>query len=105
MLSYSVSQRTREIGIRMAIGAPSRAVAGLVLMQSMRLAFIGGAAGSVLALGAWSVLASRLFFMTTFDGLAFVIGLLVPLASAAAAAYVPARRAARVDPAITLGYD
>ncbi len=105
VLAYSVSQRTREIGIRMAIGAPRSAVAGLVLMQSMRLAFIGSAAGSVLALGAWSVLASRLFFMKTFDGLAFFVGMLVPLASAAVAAYVPARRAARVDPANTLRYD
>jgi predicted permease len=105
VLSYSVSQRTREIGIRMAIGAPRSAVAGLVLTQSMRLAFIGCTAGSVLALGAWSVLASRLFFMKTFDGLAFFVGLLVPLASAAVAAYLPARRAARIDPANTLRYD
>ena len=105
VLSYSVSRRTREIGIRLAIGAPRRAVAGTVLMQSMRLAFIGSAAGSVLALGAWSVLASRLFFMKTFDSTAFFVGLLVPLASAAVAAYVPARRAARVDPATSLRYD
>jgi predicted permease len=105
VLSYSVSQRTREIGIRMAIGAPAKAVAGLVLKQSMRLALIGSAAGLVLALAVWRILASRLFFMGAFDGMAFVVGVLVPLASAALAAYVPTRRALSVDPASTLRHD
>ena len=76
----------------MAIGAPRGSVARLVLAQSMRLALIGSAAGSVLALGVWRMLASRLFFMSTFDGMAFFVGALVPLAAAAVAAYVrPAR--------------
>jgi predicted permease len=105
VLSYAVSQRTKEIGIRVAIGAPTHAVAGLVLRQSMRLALIGSATGSVLALAVWRILASRLFFMRTFDGMAFVIGVLVPLAAAAGAAYVPTRRALLVDPTITLRHD
>jgi putative ABC transport system permease protein len=105
VLSYSVSQRTREIGIRMAIGAPASAVARLVLTQSMRLALIGGVAGSLLALAVWRILASRLFFIQAFDGIAFFIGVLVPLAAAALAAYVPARRAILVDPITTLRYD
>ena len=105
VLSYSVSQRTREIGIRMAIGAPANAVAVLVLKQSMRLALIGSAAGSVLAFAVWHILASRVFFMRAFDGLSFVAGVLVPLAAAAVAAYVPVRRALLVDPAATLRHD
>jgi predicted permease len=105
VLSYAVSQRTREIGIRMAIGATTSAVAGLVLKQSMKLAVIGSAAGSMLALAVWRILASRLFFMKTFDGVAFFVGVLVPLASAAVAAYVPARRAVLVDPTTTLRHE
>ncbi len=105
VLSYSVSQRTREIGIRMAMGASTTSVAGLVVKQSMRLALIGSAVGAVLALGVWQLLASRLFFMASFEPMAFLIGLLVPLAAAAVAAYVPARRAVLVDPTISLRYD
>lgn len=105
VLSYSVSQRTREIGIRLAIGAAPVAVARLVLKQSMRLALIGGAAGSVLAFGVWRILSSRLFFMSTFDGVAFFVGALVPLAAAGVAAYIPARRAMRVDPMVALRYE
>jgi len=105
VLSYSVSQRTREIGIRMAIGATAGAVARLVLKQSMRLALIGGIVGSLLALAVWRLLASRVFFMEAFDGIAFLIGVLVPLAAAALAAYAPARRAILVDPTTTLIYD
>jgi ABC-type antimicrobial peptide transport system permease subunit len=105
VLSYSVSQRTREIGIRMAIGATAGAVARLVLKQSMQLALIGGIVGSLLALAVWRLLASRVFFMEAFDGIAFLIGVLVPLAAAALAAYAPARRAILVDPTTTLRYD
>lgn len=105
VLSYSVSQRTREIGIRLAIGAAPVAVAGLVLKQSMRLALIGGVAGSVLAFGVWRILSSRLFFMSTFDGVAFFVGALVPLAAAGMATYIPARRAMHVDPMVALRYE
>jgi ABC-type lipoprotein release transport system permease subunit len=89
----------------MAMGAPTSAVAALVLRQSMRLAIIGSAAGSILALAVWRLLAARLFFMKTFDGTAFLAGVLVPLASAALAAYVPVRRAVSVDPTTTLRHD
>jgi len=71
----------------------------------MRLAFIGITAGVVMALAVWRILASRLFFIAAFDALAFCAGALVPLAASAAAAYFPARRAARIDPITTLRYD
>jgi len=105
LLSYSVSQRTREIGIRMAIGASTASVAGLVIKQSMQLALIGSVAGAMLALGVWHLLASRLFFMKSFEPVALLIGVLVPLAAAAVAAYVPARRAASVEPTTALRHD
>ncbi len=105
VLSYSVSQRTREIGIRMAIGATRITVVRGVLTQSLRLALIGSTVGSVLALGAWRILSSRLFFMRTFDGMAFFVGVLVPVAAASLAAYIPARRAANVDPMVALRYE
>jgi predicted permease len=105
VLSYSVSQRTREIGIRMAVGASRSAVARLVLKQSLRLAIIGSAAGSVLAIGVWRILASRLFFMRAFDGMAFFVGVLVPVAAASLAAYIPARRATKVDPMVALRHE
>jgi predicted permease len=105
VLSYSVSQRTREIGIRMAIGASGSAVVRLVLKQSLRLAVIGSAAGSVLAMGAWRILASRLFFMRAFDGMAFFVGVLVSVVAACLAAYIPARRATKVDPMVALRYE
>jgi putative ABC transport system permease protein len=105
VLSYSVSQRTREIGIRMAIGATRITVVRGVLRQSLKLALIGSTVGSVLALGAWRILSSRLFFMRTFDGMAFLVGVLVPVAAASLAAYIPARRAAKVDPMVALRYE
>ena len=105
VLSYSVSQRTREIGIRIAMGASRSAVMRLVLKQSLKLGLIGSAAGSVLAMGVWRVLASRLFFMRALDGMAFFFGVLAPLAAASLATYIPARRAMRVDPMVALRYE
>jgi ABC-type lipoprotein release transport system permease subunit len=71
----------------------------------MKLAFIGITACAVMALMVSRILASRLLFIATFDGLAFCAGALVPLAASAAAAYFPARRAARIDPNTTIRYD
>jgi ABC-type antimicrobial peptide transport system permease subunit len=105
VLSNIVSQRTKEIGIRMAMGATSRAVTGLVLRQSMRLAIIGTLAGGVLALGISKILASVLVMINTFDAAAYIGGVSLVLAACAAAAYFPSRRASRIDPLTTLRYD
>jgi predicted permease len=105
VLSYVISQRTKEIGIRMAMGATSSSVAGLVLKQSMRLAMIGALAGSVFAMGISRILASTLVMIDTFDGAAYIGGVSLVLAACAAAAYFPSRRASRIDPLITLRYD
>jgi len=105
VLSYVVSQRTKEIGIRIALGSTSRAVTGLVLRQSMRLAIIGALTGCALALGISRILASVLVMINTFDAAAYIGGVALVLAACAAAAYVPSRRASRIDPLTTLRYD
>jgi predicted permease len=105
VVSCVVSQRTKEIGIRMAMGATSRAVTGLVLRQSGRLAIIGALAGGVLAMGMSKILASVLVMINTFDAAAYIGGVALVLAACAAAAYLPSRRASRIDPLTTLRYD
>jgi predicted permease len=105
VLSYLVSQRTKEIGIRMALGASIGAVTRLVMMQSMRLAVVGIGLGTALALGVSRFLASHLVFVNTFDSLAYAAGGFLVVAAAIGAAYFPSRRAARIDPVTTLRYD
>ncbi len=107
VLSYVVAQRTKEIGIRMAMGASTRAVTGLVLTQCLRLAAIGITIGSALALAAARVLSafSAAITFDVFDRVAYLGAMAVVLAACLAAAFFPARRAARVDPITTLRYD
>jgi hypothetical protein len=105
VLSYVVSQRTKEIGIRMAMGATTGGVAGLVLRQSLKLGIVGTFLGGVLALGVSRIFASGLAMMDTFDGAAYIGGVLLVLAACGAAAYFPSRRAAGIDPIATLRYD
>ncbi len=101
VIGYSVSRRTREIGIRIALGAESGNVLKLVLRQGMTLVVIGGAAGALLAAVAGRLLASVLF-VSPVDPIAFAMALAVLLGVAAFANWVPARRASRVDPMISL---
>ncbi len=105
VVAFAVSQRTKEIGIRMALGATHTAVSSLILKQSMRLAFLGTLVGAALALGMSKALASIIVMVNTFDGLTYIGGALLVLAACAAAGYLPARRATRIDPISTLRYD
>jgi predicted permease len=105
VVAFVVSQRTKEIGIRMALGATGAAVSSLILKQSMKVAFIGTLAGTVLALGMSKLLASRIVMIDTFDALTYLGGTLFVLLACAAAGYLPTRRAARIDPIATLRYD
>jgi ABC-type antimicrobial peptide transport system permease subunit len=105
VISYVITQRTKEIGIRMALGATSGSVTGLMLKQSIKLAGIGILAGGVLALGMSKALASVLVMINTFDGMAYIGGASLVLGACVAAAYSPSRRASRVDPLRTLRYD
>ena len=105
VMAYSVAQRTREIGIRMAIGAAAKDVVQLVMRQGLTLVVIGLVIGLVGALGASRLLRSVLYGEQTFDLITFTLVPLVLFGVAALATWIPARRAARVDPAITLRAD
>jgi predicted permease len=107
VLSYTLTQRTREIGIRMALGATAAAIVRLLMGQSARLAGIGAAIGLAVAFSALKVLSSaiQLSEVSVLDGAAFAGGVALVAAATAFAAYYPARRATRVDPAVTLRAD
>jgi putative ABC transport system permease protein len=105
VLSYSVNQQTREIGIRMAMGAQSGRVLRLVVGQGMRLALAGLVLGVVIALAAMRVLSTLLFGVSAHDPLIFVGVSVALMAAAILACYIPARRAMKVDPMVALRYE
>jgi putative ABC transport system permease protein len=105
LMAYSVQQRTGEIGIRMALGAQSRSIAGLILREGMTLWLAGIALGFVCALAVTHWIRSLLFEVQPTDPLTFIAVAALFCVVAAMACYVPARRATRVDPVICLRYE
>ena len=105
VIAYSVSRRTREIGIRMAIGADAGNVARLVLRQGLWLTLIGTAIGLALALAVSKLLASLLAGVSSRDPAVYLLAPALLAAVSLLACYVPARRAARVDPMEALRHD
>jgi ABC-type antimicrobial peptide transport system permease subunit len=97
-IAYTVSQRTREIGIRIALGASSRNVSQLVLADGVRLAVAGLAAGALIAAASTRALSSLLYGVEPMDAPTFVAIALLVAAITLAASWLPARRAVRVDP-------
>jgi hypothetical protein len=102
LIAYDVTQRTREIGVRIALGAPSSRIAGFVMSSALRIVLMGIAAGLLIAFGVGRVMMSLLFGTSPFDPVVLGLTVLVLVAAAALASLIPMRRALRVSPAVAL---
>jgi putative ABC transport system permease protein len=105
VISYSVTQRTTEFALRLALGAPQREILRLVANSALRLLLIGGALGMALALGVARLLGSMIFGISPYDPVTFASVVLVLLAVVLTASYLPARRAMKVAPMVALRYE
>ena len=98
VISYAVSQRTKEIGVRVALGATRGDVVRLIVGQGVLVALVGAAFGLLGAFGATRVLGSLLYGVGTADPLTFAAMIAVLVGAVLVASWIPARRAARIDP-------
>jgi len=105
VMAFAISQRTHEIGIRMALGASHRDVLSLVLRETLLMAAIGIAAGALAAFGATRVIATLLYGLKPGDPLTISGAAISMVAALVLAGIVPARRAAKVNPIVALRYE
>ena len=105
VISYLVSERTHEIGIRLALGAERRSILQMVLGQGLGLVIVGAAVGLVGAVVVSHLMTGLLYGVRPTDPLTFVVVALLLIGVALLACYIPARRALRVDPLVALRYE
>jgi ABC-type antimicrobial peptide transport system permease subunit len=105
VLAYNVSRRTREIGIRMALGAETGHVRGLVIREVAVMLAVGTAAGVAAAAGTGLLIRSQLYGLKYWDLSVYALATVILWAIALVAAYIPARRATNVDPMVALRYE
>lgn len=105
LMAYSVQQRTREIGVRMVLGAGPHEVRNMVVLEGMRLVFIGVVVGVASGLALARLMVSLLYGVKTWDPIVFTSVTILLSAVALIATYVPARRATRIDPIEALRYE
>jgi len=105
VISFLVTQRTQEIGVRMALGAQAKDILRWATVNGVRPVIAGGAVGLILAIASSRLLTSLLFGVTPHDPSTFILAALILLAIGAMASYLPARRAAKVDPMVALRYE
>jgi ABC-type antimicrobial peptide transport system permease subunit len=105
VVAYTVARRTQELGIRMALGAYREDIFWMVLRETIVITFAGIALGVPAGMAAVRLVSAKLFGITTTDPLSLAAATSPMLAVAALAAYLPARRAARVDPLVALRYE
>jgi len=105
VISYSVTLRTHEIGLRMALGATKADIQAMTLRRSVALTLVGVALGLAAALALTRFLTTLLFGITATDAMTLVLAIVTMTAVSAGAAYFPARRASLVDPMVALRYE
>jgi putative ABC transport system permease protein len=105
VLAYSTTQKTHEIGVRMALGAERSAVLGMVVRTGLRLVMAGVAAGIGVSLVLVRLLETQLAGMTAYDPATLAVTTALLTMTAAIACWIPARRAARVDPLVALRHE